>query len=194
MSWQRSGISIAIVRLLGLLLLAGPLIAAEPAAPETATAPIEEVIITGSRIPQPNLTSTSPIQVVTSQEIRQQGYTDISTLMNTLPQNFQGAATDFSNNTNPLTAAGGVTTADLRGLGPQRTLVLVDGRRLGPGDPNTLNPNPAPDLDQIPVSLVERVDIVTGGASAVYGSDAIAGVVNFIMTKNFQGIQIEGQL
>jgi iron complex outermembrane recepter protein len=168
--------------------------AAPAAVPEASAPPIEEVIITGSRIPQPNLTSTSPIQVVTSQEIRQQGYTDISTLMNTLPQNTQGAATDFSNNSNPLLAAGGVTTADLRGLGPQRTLVLVDGRRLGAGDPNTLNPNPAPDLDQIPVALVERVDIVTGGASAVYGSDAIAGVVNFIMKKNFEGIQIDGQL
>src|SRR5262249_32546934 len=177
------------------LIPAAPLCAQGPAAaPQAPLAPVQEVIGTGSRIPQPNLTSTSPIQVVTSQEIRQQGYTDISNLLNTLPQNFQGAATDFSNNSNPLLSAGGITTADLRGLGPQRTLVLVDGRRLGPGDPNTLNPNPAPDLDQIPVGLIERVDVVTGGASAVYGSDAIAGVVNFIMKKNFEGIQIDGQL
>jgi iron complex outermembrane receptor protein len=170
-----------------------PLFAQTPAAAPAETPPVEEVIVTGSRIPQPNLTSTSPIQVVTSQEIKQQGYTDVIDLLNTLPQNFQGAATDFSNNTNPLISAGGLSTADLRGLGPQRTLVLVDGRRLGPGDPNTLNPNPAPDLDQIPVSLIDRVDVVTGGASAVYGSDAIAGVINFIMKKNFEGIQIDGQ-
>jgi len=86
-----------------------------------------------------------------------------------------------------------VATADLRGLGPQRTLVLVDGRRLGIGDPSTQNPNPAPDLDQIPAALIERIDVVTGGASAVYGSDATAGVINFIMKRNFQGIQIDGQ-
>ncbi|HEV7447008.1 MAG TPA: TonB-dependent receptor, partial [Steroidobacteraceae bacterium] len=175
------------------LVAAAPLYAQAPTAAAALTPPPEEVIITGSRIPQPNLTSTSPIQVVTSQEIRQQGYTDAIDVLNTMPQNFQGAATDFSNNTNPLISAGGLSTADLRGLGPQRTLVLVDGRRLGPGDPNTLNPNPAPDLDQIPVSLIDRIDIVTGGASAVYGSDAIAGVVNFIMKKNFEGIQIDGQ-
>src|SRR3977135_4444844 len=175
------------------LVAAAPLYAQAPTAAAAQTPPPEEVIITGSRIPQPNLTSTSPMQVVTSQEIRQQGYTDAIDVLNTLPQNFQGAATDFSNNTNPLISAGGLSTADLRGLGPQRTLVLVDGRRLGPGDPNTLNPNPAPDLDQIAVSLIDRIDIVTGGASAVYGSDAIAGVVNFIMKKNFEGIQIDGQ-
>jgi iron complex outermembrane recepter protein len=154
---------------------------------------IEEVVVTGSRIPQPNLTSTSPIQVTTSQEIRQQGFTDISDLLRTLPQNALNGANDFSNNSNPLFGGGGVTNVDLRGLGPQRTLVLVDGRRLGPGDPNTEIVNPGPDLDQIPVALVERVEVVTGGASAVYGSDAIAGVVNFIMKKNFQGIQLDGQ-
>jgi outer membrane receptor protein involved in Fe transport len=81
----------------------------------------------------------------------------------------------------------------LRGLGPQRTIVLINGRRLGLGDPNTANLNPAPDLDQIPTALVERVEVVTGGASATYGSDAIAGVVNFILKKSFTGVQIDGQ-
>ena len=154
---------------------------------------VQEVIVTGSRIPQPNLTSTSPIQVVGSQEIKQQGATDAIQMLQLLPQNFQGASTDFSNTSNALSSAGGLTTADLRGLGPQRTLVLIDGRRLGSADPNTLNPNPAPDLDQIPLGLVDRVEVVTGGASAVYGSDAIAGVVNFIMKKNFEGVQVDGQ-
>jgi len=74
-----------------------------------------------------------------------------------------------------LTTAGGLATADLRGLGPQRTLVLVNGRRLGVADANTANPNPAADLDQIPTDLIERVDVVTGGASATYGSGAIPG-------------------
>ena len=93
-----------------------------------------------------------------------------------------------------MTTAGGVATADLRGIGPQRTLVLIDGRRLGVGSPNTAIQSPAPDLDQIPAGLVERVEVVTGGASAAYGSDAIAGVVNFIMKKNFEGFQVDGQM
>ena len=83
---------------------------------------------------------------------------------------------------------------DLRGLGPNRTLVLVDGKRLGQGSPQTTIASPAPDIDQIPAFLVERVDVLTGGASSVYGADAVAGVVNFIMKKNFQGLQIDGQL
>jgi iron complex outermembrane recepter protein len=178
------------------LAVAAPAFAQTPpatAADNEKTPVVQEVIVTGSRIPQPNMTSTSPIQVVNSQEIKQQGATDAIQMLSLLPQMFQGASTDFSNTSNALSSAGGLTTADLRGLGPQRTLVLIDGRRLGSADPNTLNPNPAPDLDQIPLGLVDRVEVVTGGASAVYGSDAIAGVVNFIMKKNFEGIQVDGQ-
>jgi iron complex outermembrane receptor protein len=100
----------------------------------------------------------------------------------------------LGNKTSGLTTAGGVATADLRGLGPARTLVLIDGIRLGVGSPNTAIAEPAPDLDQIPVGLVERVEVVTGGASAAYGSDAIAGVVNFIMKKNFEGFELDGQM
>ncbi|HXQ14648.1 MAG TPA: TonB-dependent receptor, partial [Caulobacteraceae bacterium] len=140
-----------------------------------------------------NLTSVSPIQAVSHQEFQLQGATDVIDLLNTLPQNFQNNTQDFSNTTNPLTAPGGISTADLRGLGPQRTLVLVNGRRLGIGDPNTGDPNPAPDLDQIPVSLIDHVEVLTGGASATYGSDAVAGVVNFIMKKDFEGVQVDGQ-
>src|SRR6202000_186391 len=101
---------------------------------------------------------------------------------------------DLGNTTTGLSAAGGVATADLRGLGPNRTLVLVDGRRLGQGSPQTTIASPAPDLDQIPAFMVERVEVLTGGASSVYGSDAIWGVVNVIMRKDFQGIQVDGQL
>src|SRR3954454_10542287 len=168
---------------------ASPALAAEAA----ANAEVSEFVVTGSRIPQPNLTSVSPIQVVTDQEFKLQGKTDVIDLINNLPQNFQNSKADFSGTSNPLTSAGGVATADLRGLGPQRTLVLVDGRRLGIGDASTLNPNPAPDLNQIPAQLVDRVEVLTGGASATYGSDAVAGVVNFVMKRNFQGVQIDGQ-
>jgi iron complex outermembrane recepter protein len=162
--------------------------------PEQPKPPLEEIIVTGSRIPVPaNITATSPIQVVTAQDIALAGQTDAIDILNSLPQTVINAGIDFGNNSNPANSPGGFATADLRGLGPQRTIVLVDGRRLGIGDPSTSNPNPAPDLDQIPTALIERVEVVTGGASATYGSDAIAGVVNFIMKKNFEGIQLDGQ-
>jgi iron complex outermembrane receptor protein len=152
----------------------------------------QEVVVTGSRIPAPNLASTSPIQVVTSQEIQLGGRMDISDVINQLPQNFNnGLGQDLGNQTSGLTTAGGVSTADLRGLGPNRTLVLVNGRRLGVGSPYTVIQSPAPNLDQIPTFLLDRVDVVTGGASAVYGSDAIAGVINFITKQNFEGFQID---
>jgi outer membrane receptor protein involved in Fe transport len=155
----------------------------------------QEVVVTGSRIPAPNLESTSPIQVVTSEEIALGGRMDISDVINQLPQNFNNSlGQDLGNRTSGLTTAGGVATADLRGLGPNRTLVLVNGRRLGIGSPYTAIQQPAPDLDQIPTMLLERVDVVTGGASAVYGSDAIAGVVNFILKKNFEGFQVDYQI
>ena len=173
--------------------LAGLPAHAQDAAPAGA-GEVSEIVVTGSRIPQPNLTSVSPIQVVTDKEFKLTGKTDVVELMNNLPGNFQNGATDFSGTSNPLSSPGGVSTANLRGLGPQRTLVLVDGRRLGIGDANTGNPNPAPDLNQIPAQLVDRVEVLTGGASATYGSDAIAGVVNFVMKHNFEGVQIDAQV
>ena len=167
---------------------------APASASEEAAAPLTEVIITGSRIPVPaNITATSPTSVVSRQEVLLQGHTDITDVINQLPQNTIGSNSDFGNTSSPLTATGGFTTVDLRGLGPQRTLVLVNGRRLGAGDPSTTNQNVAPDIDQIPVPLLERVDVVTGGASATYGSDAIAGVVNFVLKRDFEGIQVDGQ-
>lgn len=155
---------------------------------------LEEVVVTGTRVVLPNMTSSSPIQIVTSEDIQISGRSDISDVLLQLPQTFNNSFSDFNNRTSALTVAGGLATADLRGLGPQRTLVLVNGRRLGAGDPNTGNPNPAPDLDQIPLALVERIDVVTGGASATYGSDAIAGVVNFVLRRDFQGLELDGQL
>ncbi len=165
------------------------------AADEDEAVQLQEVVVTGSRIAAPNLTSTSPIQVITAKTIQQTGKNDISDVILQLPQNFNNSlGQDLTGNTSGLSAAGGVTTADLRGLGPNRTLVLIDGRRLGNGSPNTAIASPAPDLDQIPVQLIERIDVVTGGASSVYGSDAIAGVVNFIMKRNFEGIQFDAQI
>src|SRR5579863_460574 len=166
--------------------------ASTSAAPDESQ--LQEVVVTGSRIPVPaNISATSPTTVISSQEIQLQGHTDITDLINSLPQNIIGSNADFGNTSSPLTSTGGFSTVDLRGLGPQRTLVLVNGRRLGAGDPSTSNQNVASDIDQIPVPLLERVDVVTGGASATYGSDAIAGVVNFILKRDFEGLQIDGQ-
>jgi iron complex outermembrane recepter protein len=164
-----------------------------PTAPD-AQQPLEEVVVTGSRIPIPtNAPPISPIQTISSEDITLSGQTDVVDVLNLLPQTTIDEGVDFGNHSNPLSVPGGISTADLRGLGPQRTLVLVDGRRLGLGDPNTSNFAPAPDIDQIPTPLIERVEIVTGGASATYGSDAVAGVVNFILKRDFQGIQVDAQ-
>ncbi len=157
--------------------------------------PLQEIIVTGSRIAAPNEVSTSPIQIISAKSIQVSGKTDITDIISQLPQIFiNDLGQDLGNGTSGLSTAGGVATADLRGLGPGRTLVLIDGRRLGVGSPNTAIAQPAPDLDQIPAGLVDRVEVVTGGASAAYGSDAIAGVVNFIMKRDFEGFQVDGQV
>jgi len=144
---------------------------------------VEAVVVTGSRIPQPNLVGTSPVTQVTSEDITGAGVTKVEDLINSLPQAFAAQNSSVSN------GASGTATVDLRGLGSVRTLVLIDGRRLPYGSPN----DPAADLNQIPGGMVERVEVLTGGASAVYGSDAIAGVVNFIMKKDFEGVQVDAQ-
>ncbi|MBS0366947.1 MAG: TonB-dependent receptor [Proteobacteria bacterium] len=165
-----------------------------PAANDAQPPVLQEILVTGSRIPVPsNLDATGPLQIVTGRDILLSGYTDAVDVLNALPQSTISAGADLGNHSSPANSAGGIATADLRGLGPQRTLVLVNGRRLGFGDANTGNLSPAPDLDQIPVAMVERVEVVTGGASATYGSDAIAGVVNFILKSHIQGIQVDGQ-
>ena len=144
---------------------------------------MEEVVVTGSRIKMANLEGTSPVTQVTSADIATQGVTRVEDLINQLPQAFA------AQNANVANGATGTATVNLRGLGSARTLVLVDGRRMPYGGVT----NSAADLNQIPAAMVERVEILTGGASAVYGSDAIGGVVNFIMKKDFEGVQFDAQ-
>jgi len=159
-------------------------------APDESQALVPVVTVTGSRIPIPaDMSAASPLQIVTSQEIDLAGHVDAVDVVGTLPQMVASAGADGGNYSNSW----GITTVDLRGLGPQRTIVLINGRRLGLGDPNTGNPYPAPDLDQIPLQMVDRVEVLTGGASATYGSDAIAGAVNFILKDHVQGVQLDGQ-
>ena len=144
-------------------------------------AELEQVIVTGSRIPQPNLEGTSPVSVVGAEEIKFRGVQQVEDLINNLPQVFAGQGGSVSN------GASGTATVNLRGLGSARTMVLINGRRMVAGSPG--GPE-APDLNQIPAPLIERVEVLTGGASAVYGSDAVAGVVNFIMKDNYEGIEL----
>jgi len=142
---------------------------------------IEQIVVTGSRIPQPNIEGTSPVSVIGAQEVTLQGVTQVEDLINNLPQAFADQGGNSAN------GASGTATVDLRGLGPDRTLVLVNGRRMPAGSVQTV----APDLNQIPAPLIERVEVLTGGAGAVYGSDAVSGVVNFIMKDNFEGVQLD---
>ena len=90
-------------------------------------------------------------------------------------------------------SADGIATVSLRGLGSQRTLVLINGRRMQPGGAGGVVPggNASPDINQIPAAMIERVDVLTGGASAMYGADAVAGVVNFIMNTHFEGVRLD---
>jgi outer membrane receptor protein involved in Fe transport len=159
-------------------------LSAAPAfAADQPTQTVQEVVVTGSRIPHPGLTSVSPLTTVGSQDIKLQGVQNVEDMINSLPQAMASFGAMESNGST------GTATVNLRGLGINRTLVLIDGKRLQPGDPIT----PVPDLNMIPSALVDRVDVVTGGASAVYGSDAVAGVVNFIMKKDFEGLRIDVQ-
>lgn len=142
-----------------------------------------DIVVTGSRLRSPNLESASPITVVSAAEFKQTGTTRVEDLLNSLPQVFSGQNSGYAN------AATGTSTVNLRGLGSERNLVLVNGRRLLPGDPNSS----AADLNAIPGAIIKRVDVLTGGASSVYGADAVAGVVNFVMDTDFEGLRLDAQ-
>jgi outer membrane receptor protein involved in Fe transport len=147
-------------------------------AEETATG--EAIVVTGTRLRSPNLESASPVTVIGAEEFAITGTTRVEDLVNSLPQVFAGQGANVSN------GATGTATLNLRGLGAERTLVLVNGRRMMPGTPSTS----AADINAIPAALIERVDVLTGGASSVYGADAVAGVVNFVLDTDFEGFKI----
>jgi len=135
---------------------------------------LEEVTVTGSRIvSEGGFGRTSPVTVVGLEEIESFGFTRVEDILNSLPQ-IQADQSSFLSN-----GASGTATLDLRGLGAKRTLVLINGRRMQPGGVY----ESAPDVNQIPARMIERVEVLTGGASATYGADAVAGVVNFIMRR-----------
>jgi outer membrane receptor protein involved in Fe transport len=146
-----------------------------------------EIVVTGSRIASPNIVSMAPVQVVGETEIDQSGAVNIQEVLLENP----AFGTPLLSRTNSafLTSGTGVATVDLRDLGSDRTLILINNRRVVAG----LSGSAIVDLNVIPAQFLERIDILTGGASSLYGSDAVAGVVNFIYKRNFEGLLVEGQ-
>ena len=140
---------------------------------------IEEVVVTGTRIKRPGHVSSSPIQSIDALEITLKQEVEIEKILRDLTSTIPGDGGNVNNGT------AGAATIDLRGLGPERNLVLLNGRRITP-----FNHNGEVDTSTIPTALLERVDVVTGGASAVYGSDAIAGAVNLILKDDFRGLDL----
>jgi iron complex outermembrane recepter protein len=150
-----------------------------------ATPALEEVTVTGSRIVRDGMTAPTPVTVVSAARLQDLATPNIGDVLNTLPS-FRASTNPSTDNIQPREA--GTIQADLRGLGPNRTLVLVDGHRFVP---STIEQTV--DLNQIPALLVQRAEIVTGGASAQYGSDAVAGVVNILLNRKLQGLQTQLQ-
>jgi len=149
---------------------------------DSATEPTE-VVVTGSRIARRDYEANTPIVTLGSEAIKQTGEVSLEMALQQLPQ----FMADMNAN-DPLLSNGGRAQVDLRGLGANRTLVLLDGRRMQSSDPTGVI-----DINTIPTSMIESVEIISGGASAVYGSDAIAGVVNFKTREHFQGVEVDGQ-
>ncbi len=139
----------------------------------------EAVQVTGSLIPRPALEAMSPVTTLEIEELTYRGMTRLEDLLTTLPQVFTAQNSTVSN------GSVGTATVNLRNMGDKRTLVLLDGRRMANGDAW----DASPDLNFIPLALVKRVDVLTGGASAVYGADAVAGVVNFVLDRDFTGVR-----
>ncbi len=165
------------------LVTAGAVSAGLYGATSVAQQQLTEIVVTGSRIKAANLEATTPVTQVTAADVATQGTVRIEDLVNQLPQAFAAQNVTVSNGSD------GTATMNLRGLGSPRTLVLIDGRRMPYGSTN----NSAANLNLIPTQMIERVEVLTGGASAVYGSDAVAGVVNFIMKKDFEGVEVSSQ-
>lgn len=166
--------------------LAAPgMAAAQDAAPqsEEEATQIDEIVVTGSRIARQDYRSSSPIVTVDQQDFQATGSVTIDSLVTDLPQ-FVPSINATSNNP----SNGGQANIDLRGLGSQRTLVLMNGRRVVPS-----NSDGTVDLNILPTPLIRNVEVISGGASAVYGSDALAGVANFILNDRFNGVQFDAQ-
>lgn len=158
-----------------------------PVAVNAAEEDIAEVVVTGSRIARPDIEASTPVQIINAEAITGQGAPNIADILQELPS--VGTPGLARTNSNFLTSSNGVSTINLRNMGDKRTLVLINGRRIvsGVGGTSTV------DVNNIPTDLIENVQVLTGGASAVYGSEAIAGVVNFTLKENFEGVGLRAQ-
>ncbi len=163
--------------------------ATSPAEPAPAEADVADIVVTGSRISRRDFQSDSPISTVSSTQLATSGQPSLDKAIGQLPQ-FSAAqgASEVGDVQGGLGFSGGQSYSDLRGLGPNRSLVLLDGRRMMPSSPEG-----AIDLNTIPTPLIESVEVITGGASATYGSDAVAGVVNFKLRQKFSGLELFAQ-
>ena len=170
-------LSLAVMAALGTTLPSGYALAQDDAGADET---VEEILVTGTRIKtEDGFGATSPVTVVTADNIANLGFVNIEQVLNSLP------SIETSQNANISNGSTGTASVDLRGIGTNRTLVLVNGRRMTAGGAETQ----APDISQIPTIALERIDVLTGGASATYGADAVAGVVNFV-TRRMNGIEI----
>ncbi|MFK7830008.1 MAG: TonB-dependent receptor [Congregibacter sp.] len=148
---------------------------------------VEEVVVTGSRIQRANMVSSSPVTQLDAEQLRFTGLTRVEDALAAIP------AISLDQSSGQAIEATGTATLQLRNLGAQRTLVLMNGRRLPANSPTGGSGSSAADINLIPGQLIQRVEVLTGGASSTYGADAVAGVVNFIMMDDFEGIRIDGQ-
>ncbi len=154
---------------------------------DSAPPPSDEILITGSRIARQDYAANSPIVSLSQDTIQNTGRVTVESALTQMPQ-FAGAFGAANGGSTSTGLNGGQAYASLRGLGSKRTLLLLDGRRIQPS-----NPDGSVDLNIIPDALIENIEVITGGASTTYGSDATAGVVNFRLRRNFKGLEIGGQ-
>jgi outer membrane receptor protein involved in Fe transport len=158
-------------------------------AQEPAQAPEEtpEIIVTGSRIARDVTDASTPLAIINAEDIKLSGSVNVDKVLSDTPQFVQATNGGATANTVPAGSAAGAAYVNLRGFGPTRSLTLVNGRRFA-----IFGPEQITDLNTIPTALIARTEVVTGGSSAVYGSDAITGVINFIMKEDFEGVQLGG--
>ncbi len=145
---------------------------------------VGRIVVTGSRIPRANITAPTQVTTIDSEVIEYSGLGNAADILRAVPS--FGVSGLSTNNSNFLTAGGGINTLELRNLAEDRTLVLVNGRRYVSG----VSGSAAVDFNTIPVELIDRVEVITGGASAIYGSDALAGVVNVILKEKYEGVDV----
>jgi iron complex outermembrane receptor protein len=183
---RRSLLSVSVTTALGAMVMGGM----APAAVAQTDDSLEEVVITGSRIVRRDFESNSPIVTVDAADFEQQSGMNIESFLNQLPTYNPAASPVTTQQDVQITPVNsvGVASISLRGFGPNRSLVLVNGKR-----PTPINALMVTDVNGVPSALVQRVETITGGASAVYGADAIGGVTNFILRNNFEGFEVDTQ-